>query len=400
MKKNNVLMIVDNSYPDDPRVKKEAETLQIKYNVFVIAVKKKSEKSKDTINGVHVYRMPYFGRMSFGKLRYIFGYLNITISGMIYFFFTYPLRRYKVIHVHNPPDTLFMVGLLGKLLGVKFVFDHHDLSPDLYRTRFSNRKGIFYKILLLMERSSCKLADVIISTNGSYRNLVIERHGVDPGKVHIVRNNPIIADYRIETFNQKMDDKIGIIFFGMINPQDGLDIMCDVARLLVHERNRTDFIFNILGEGDALEDVKKYARQLNVSEYFKFHGYVRDKEEIGHLMSTSHIGVEPAPDNPLNKYSTFIKIMEYMAFGLPIVAFDLPETRHSANGSALLVPPGDVSGFVDSIMTLLDDPRRRKEMGEHGRDTVLKKHTWSQSQRTLIKAYENLIPLGNQIEAD
>ena len=381
-------MIVENHYPADIRVRKEAEVLQDIYDVSVIALRRKGERLRETVNDVNVYRIPPPKLLPLGKIRYVLDYILITLGGLFVFLMTFPFRRYRVIHAHNPPDTLFVIGLVGRLLGVRFIYDLHDLSPELYLSRFGGMKDSFYRVLLTFERWSCRLANVVITANSTYRDLVVDRHNIDPSKVFVVRNDPSPEAFRAEEPpKEKLDDKFALIFLGMVNPQDGMDVMCEIMKTIVIDMERTDIVCRVLGHGDSLEEVKQYALKLGVGEYFDFHGFVRDKEEVRRLLSSSHIGVEPAPDNPLNRKSTFIKIMEYMASCRPIVAFDLPETRYSADGAALLVRPGDNRSFAEAVVQLMDDPQLRLELGTAGLKRIKENLNWDNSAKLLNTAY-------------
>jgi glycosyltransferase involved in cell wall biosynthesis len=395
MKKKNILMIVENIFPGDSRVRKEAEALRQQYAVSVIALKKnKSEKMYEVHNDIRIFRIPEFPALRMGKLRYIFEYGYFTLCAALIFIFSYPLKRYKVIHVHNPPDTLFLVGLLGKLFFVKFIYDHHDLAPELYLTRFGGRKDLIYKVLLVSERFSCKLADAIISTNESYKVIETGRHNVNKEKIFVVRNNPLIKECLDEKkqrpASKTSSDRNVLLFLGSINPQDGVDTLLRVLHYLVHDLKTDDFVCNIVGDGDSAPHLKQLADELALNSHVFFKGQILDREKIKEYLASCDIGVEPAPENELNKHSTFIKIMEYMAAVKPIVAFDLVETRYSANGSALLVPPGDLPGFARALKRLFDEPRLRDKLGAAGLERVEKELNWGKASLNLIEAYKSL----------
>lgn len=395
-KKPNILMVVENSFPNDIRVRKEAYHLSKWYRITVIAIKRKSEKYLETRDGISIIRLPELPDIDLGRIRYILQYFYFTITSAFLFLITFPVKWYRVVHVHNPPDTLFVLGLLCKALRVKFVFDHHDLAPNLYRTRFSGRRDFIYKILILCEKFSCKLADVIIATNNTYRQIEIDRHGVDPGKIYIVRNNPIIEECVLEKSeenNTALEVERGrrtLLFIGAINPQDGVAEMLKTLQLLVNKFHETNFICNIVGGGDSLEKVKKFAAELNIEKYVNFTGMIYDRKIIKKFFHAADIGLEPAPENNLNLHSTFIKVMEYMAAGIPTVAFDLKETRFSAGDSALLVPPGDIEGFAGAIKKLLADAELRKELGRKGAERIRNDLNWDNAANNLERAYASL----------
>jgi glycosyltransferase involved in cell wall biosynthesis len=396
MKKKNILMIVENFFPADSRVRKEASILKQHYAVSVIALRKKqkSERFYEKHEDISIYRIPELPEFNMGKVRYMMEYLYFTLSAAMIFACTYPFKRYQVIHVHNPPDVLFSVGLLGKAVSAKFVYDHHDLSPELYLTRFSGRKDLIYKALILSEKISCRLADAVISTNESYKKIETGRHQINEAKVFVVRNNPVLDDCRppesmVRPAAVNGGKKV-LLFLGSINPQDGVDVLLQAVRILVYEKSRTDFLCRIVGDGDALAQLRRLASDLGVAPYVEFTGMVLDRSRVRQYLASCDVGVEPAPQNALNNHSTFIKIMEYMASRKPIVAFDLAETRYSADGAAMLVPPNDIRAFAAAIATLLDDPQMRERLGKAGFERIEKEMQWEHASVNLMKAYQTL----------
>lgn len=404
MKKPNILMIVESCFPGDIRVRKEADILKEFYKVTVIALKTGSEKFYEIEDDIEVFRVPELQlpglkvrnkliKSFFNKASYFLQYFYLTILSSIIFMCTYIKRKYKVIHVHNPPDTLFIVGLLGKIFSIKFIFDHHDLSPDLYLTKFSGKKDFTYKILILCEKLSCKLADIIISTNESYKQIEMDRHHIDSKKIYIVRNNPILSECLLEKNDDdsiKEKNKKELLFLGAINPQDGLDVLMRILHYLVNGLNRKDFICNIVGDGDSLQSVKQIAKDLDLMDYVDFKGLISEREKIKEYLYLADVCVEPAPDNELNRHSTFIKIMEYMAAGKPTVAFDLKETRYSADGAAILMKSGDVIAFAEAIEKLLVEPKLRDKLGKAGVERIENELKWENASLNLVEAYRTL----------
>ncbi len=395
-KKPNILMIVENSFPRDPRVRKEAYHLSQEYDITVIAIKKSIDTFYEKHEGITIFRMPEIPDIDLSKLRYMLEYFYFTLISTCLFLCTLPFKRYKVVHVHNPPDTLFVVAILCKVLRIKFIFDHHDLAPNLYRTRFSNREDLIYKTLIFCERMSCRLADVVIATNETYKQLECDRHGIDPAQIFVVRNNPIIEDCVLENVNselvksKKEKEKKVLLFIGAINPQDGMVELLQIVDYLVNTLNEKDIICNIVGGGDSLEPAKKAAIEMGLAEYTHFTGPIIVREKVKEQFYLADVGLEPAPANELNNHSTFIKIMEYMAAKLPIVAFDLKETRYSTNGNALLIPPGDIAGFAGSIQKLLNDEKLGEELAETSFKRVAEELNWESATKTLDEAYSKL----------
>lgn len=404
-----ILMIVENNYPNDIRVRKEAEALtEAGYSVIVIALKGRGQKVCEEIRNVIIYRIPevsifkktkdsnagFVGKL-YGKMRSIAGYvLEYAYFTIASFFVSLKIlmkHGFDAIHTHNPPDTLSMIGIFYKLIGKRYVFDHHDLSPELYLTRVSGKRDLIYSVLVFFERLSCKFADIIISTNESYRQMEIVRHCADHEKIFIVRNNPLVSDC-ISTSGEVCHDKQKktLLFLGSINPQDGVDVLLNIVKHLVHVLDRRDFMCRIVGGGDYLESAKRMARELDIEEHVEFTGMIMDREKVKDHLTEADIGIEPAPLNEVNQHSTFIKIMEYMAAGKPVVAFDLAESRYSTNGSALLVQPGDYEGFARAIERLLDDPLLREQLGKAGLERIEKELNWGQSVSSLTEAYAAL----------
>jgi glycosyltransferase involved in cell wall biosynthesis len=298
---------------------------------------------------------------------------------------------FDVLHAHNPPDTLFLVALPYKLLGKKFIFDHHDLCPELYQSRYGAKGGFYSKLLRIFEAASLGLANVTIATNESYKQIQIDRGGRDPKTVFVVRNGPDgsrmvppAPSVRLRAMNKTI-----LCYVGALNPQDGVDYLLRSLRYLYHDLKRTDFYCVIMGNGDSLQDLRALARDLRLEACLELTGYVSE-EELRFNLAAADICVDPDPSSPLNDVSTWIKIMEYMAFSKPIVTFDLKETRFSAQKAALYVPPNDEKAFAAAIVKLMDDPALRKQMGDFGRERVERELQWSVVGQNLLRAYENL----------
>lgn len=407
-KRKRVLMIVENSYPFDIRVRREAEAVQERFDVTVISIKRSGQKFHEIVDRVEVYRLP---RIESGderakrnwlssvgnRIGYIVQYLFFTLAAAVIFAFTLPFRKYRVIHVHNPPDTLFFIGMIGKLFGIRFVYDHHDLAPELYLTKFGGRKDFIYRVMLWCEKLSCRLADVVISTNESYRQLEVARHGVDAAQTFVVRNDPVASEFQpAGPVEQECGESaagrgtINLLYLGSINPQDGVDVLLRALAQLRSEFHREDFACTIVGAGDALKMVRQLASELKIDDKVEFTGMVKDRSIIGKYMRGADICLEPAPENELNRHSTFIKVLEYMSAARPIVAFDLQETRYSAGDAAMLVRPNDIHGFVGAIVDLMDSEALRHELGQNGRRRIEAQLNWDTASRALSTAYDHL----------
>jgi glycosyltransferase involved in cell wall biosynthesis len=407
-----ILMVVQNIYPHDIRVRKEAEALtEAGYSVSVIALKGMGQKACEEIKGVQAFRIPevtVFEKAKrssssvlvavYVKIRsiagYVLEYVYFTLASFFVSLFIYAKDGFDVIHMHNPPDTLSLIGIFYKLLGKKYIFDHHDLSPELYLTRVSGKRDMIYRGLLFFEGLSCKFSDIIISTNESYRQMEINRYAVKPEKIFIVRNNPKVDDCIFSNREQDQgkpeNQRTKLLFLGCINPQDGIEVLLQAIRHLVFTLEERNVICTIVGGGDSLESAKRLSRELGLSDYVDFTGQIFDREKVKEYLRSSDIGVEPAPCNKANEHSTFIKVMEFMAAGKPLVAFDLKETRYSAEGAALLVPPGDIEGFSRALQQLMHDPAARMNMGQTGFRRIATELNWDRASKNLENAYGSL----------
>ena len=405
-----ILMLVENHFPQDTRVKNEAILLtESGYHVSVIALRKKGQVMTEVVNGVQVYRLPrleLFKKTSHGNLSragllflklksslgYLFEYCYFTAACLVVSFYVFIRRGFDVIHAHNPPDTLFVVALPFKLLGKKFIFDHHDLCPELYRSRYRTGEGFFTRLLRVFEWCSLKLADITIATNESYKQVQMERAKRDPRTIFIVRNgpdklrmSPVQPSSRLKAMN-----KCILCYVGSLNPQDGVDYLLRSLRYLLHDLKRSDFHCVIMGTGDSLQDLRDLAGTLQLNGCVELTGFVSD-EDLQSNLAAADICVDPDPSSPLNDVSTWIKIMEYMAYAKPIVSFDLKETRFSAGKAALYVKPNGEAEFAKTIADLMAQPDLRQKMGSYGRWRVEQKLQWTKVGQNLLTAYGSLL---------
>jgi glycosyltransferase involved in cell wall biosynthesis len=404
-------MLVENWYPADIRVLKESQTLQMAgYQVSVIAIKRKGERGYEEIGGVRVLRVPQvtlfeklgskrnFLLRAIGAIQSLLGYLveyaYFTLACLFVSVYIRLRWGFDVVHAHNPPDTLWVVGAFHKLFGADFVFDHHDISPELYLARYElppSKGGATYKVLMLLERISLWLSSVSIATNESYKAIQVQRGHKRPEDVFVVRNGPDLNRVRLVAPDERLKSmgKCILGYVGAMNPQDGLDYMLRALHVLVNKLGRKDFYCVAVGPGDSLEGLKQLSRELGLEDYVWFTGFV-STEDLMRYLSTADICLDPNPSNPLNDVSTWIKVMEYMALGKPIIAFDLKETRFSAGPAALYVTPNDETAFAEAIRDLMDSPSRRREMGEFGRRRVDSDLKWDVVSSELLRAYETL----------
>ena len=404
-----VLMWVENHFPQDTRVTNEARLLtDAGYQVAVIALRRQGQAARETLNSIEVYRVPtleLFKKTVAGNrnrlnllfvrlksfLGYVVEYTYFTAACLVISTYIFVRRGFDVIHAHNPPDTLFLVALPFKLLGKKFVFDQHDLCPELYRSRYGAAEGFYTRLLRMFEWCSLKLADITIATNESYKQTQIERANKNPRDIFVVRNGPNQMRMTPAAPNARLKgmNKLILCYIGALNPQDGVDYLLRSLRNLLHDLKRADFYCVIMGTGDSLQDLRELARNLQLNGCVELTGFVSD-EDLQANLAAADICVDPDPSSPLNDVSTWIKVMEYMASAKPIVSFDLKETRFSARDAAIYVEPNDEAEFAKAIAQLMDQPELQKKMGAYGRRRVEDELQWARVGKNLLTAYETL----------
>ncbi len=387
------MLLENNPFPQDPRVRREAATLtSAGYQVSVICPKRKGQPWREIINGTHIYRFPAPPKAK-GFLGYLWEYGYSMTAAFLLSILIFFREGFDIIHAHNPPDTFVFIAILYKLLGRQFVFDHHDLSPEMYYARFDGSgNSTVYRVLVWLEKLSCRVADHVIATNLSYKIVEMERGGVPDEQVTIVRNGPDLNRLRLIEPDQDLRRKGRIIigYVGVIGFQDGIDYLLRALKHLVNDLGKRDFFCIIIGTGGAWSDMKALATQFNLDEYIWFTGRVSDDDLVRYL-STTDICVDPDPSNAFTDRSTMIKMMEYMALRKPIVAFDLPEHRFTAQSAAVYARPNEELDFARQLSLLMDDPERRQQMGQIGRERIETALAWSHQEKRLIEAYKALV---------
>jgi glycosyltransferase involved in cell wall biosynthesis len=401
-KGRRVLMLVENlPSPFDRRVWQEAGALRdAGYVVSIICPTGRGYDRKfEVIDGIHIHRYDLPIEAS-GAAGYAVEYgvaLAKTFALSLRIFFD---RGFDVIHACNPPDLFFLIGGFFKLFGKKFVFDHHDLNPELYEAKFG-RRDFFYRLMLLLESWTFRAADVSIATNESYRRVAIERGGMPPGRVFVVRSGPCLE--RMKRMPPEPRHKRGrrhlVGYVGVMGRQEGIDLLLRAVSHVVYELGRNDVHFALVGGGTSLEAMRAYAVQLGVAEFVTFTGRVPDRELL-EVLNTADVCVNPDVANDMNDKSTMNKIMEYMALAKPIVQFDLAEGRVSAQEASLYARKNDPVDLAAKLVELLDDPARRRHMGEAGYRRVTEELEWRYEVPKLLAAYaalwERAAPLSSQ----
>lgn len=391
-----VLMLLENSpFSLDGRVKREARTLVgAGYQVCVICPKPAGGRFHERSEGAFLYQ---YSRLPAppGALGYVAEWAYALLAAGALSLLVCARHGFDVVHAHNPPDLFFLLGGAYKLFGKKFVFDHHDLVPELYAVRSGpGRSALLERALRLFERLSCRTADHVIATNHSYAALERERGGVPPERITVVRNGPDPDRFRPSAMEARAHDDGSvhtIVYVGVVNLQDGVDHLIRALGHLAASDEVPPWRCEIVGSGDALEAVRAQAERLGIADRMSFTGWLKQPEVIAHL-DAADVCVAPEPSNALNDRSTIIKVTEYMAMAKPCVAFDLPEHRYSAGEAALYARPNDDEDFARQIATLLRDPELRTKLGRIGRERVESMLSWEHQAPELLRAYRSLEP--------
>ncbi len=385
-----ILIIVENlPVPFDDRVWKEACALhKAAHEVTVLSPRSKTySQNHEVLEGVHIYRHP-MPKEGNSPLSYVWEYVCALFWQYIYSWWIFLVRGFQVIQGCNPPDNIFLVALPFKLLGVKYIFDHHDANPELYLSKYG-KKDLLYKIQVWLERGTYYFSDVVMATNASYRSLAVGRGRMDPCDVFVVRNGPDLAKFKLVPPHPelKYGKRYLVGYVGNISVQEGLDILVEVA-LALKSLGRSDIHFTCVGGGPGLPGLRRMVKEKKLEDTINFTGRVPEKELL-EVLSTADICVNPDKPCEMNNISTMIKIMEYMALGKPIVQFDLKEGRYSAEEASLYCDIHDQSkDFARKIIWLLDRPDERQRMGEFGRSRVERELAWEYSVDNLLAAYD------------
>ena len=388
-----VLIIVENlPLPFDRRVWQESRTLAAAgYLVSIICPKAPGyEKSFEEIDGIHIHRH-WLPAEADGALGYAYEY---GVALLMEFWLSLKIafgRGFDVLQACNPPDTIFLIGGFYKLFGKKFVFDHHDINPELYEAKFG-KKGWGRKLLVFLERLSFRTADMVISTNESYRRIAVDRGGKDPRDVFVVRSGPDLTRIKRVPPNPalKKGRRYLVGYVGVMGKQEGIDLLLQAVQLIVKHLGRTDIQFGLVGGGTELPAMRELAKKLDVAEYVTFTGRAPDAELL-EMLNTADICVNPDRANDMNDRSTMNKIMEYMALGKPVVQFDLTEGRVSAGDASWYARPNDVADLAQKMVALLGDENQRIHMGAIGRERVEHALSWQHEAPRLLAAYDNLL---------
>ena len=392
----HVLIIVQNlPVPLDRRVWLECQALVASgYEVSVICPKGPGDPSRQLIDGVHIYKYrpaPEAKGLAGFALEFGYSWLRTAWLSLA----VWRRRRFDIMQACNPPDTYWLLARLWRPRGVRFVFDQHDLNPELFRSRFGEPKDAGHRLQLRglkwLERMTYRTANRVVVTNESYKRIAIERGGRKPAEVTVVRSGPDTRFMRpVYAAGPGLTKKqFSLVYLGIMGPQDNVDLVLDVMEHLVHKRGREDVRATLLGFGDCLEDLRDRCTELDLDDCVTFTGRA-DRTMIADHLSIADVGLSPDLKTPLNDVSTMNKTMEYMAYALPSVSFDLVETQVSGADSVIYVPSGDVEAFADAVELLLDDPALRVAMGKRARARVAQVLDWRPQAQAYVGVFDEL----------
>lgn len=389
-----ILMLVENlPVPFDRRMWMQATTLAAAgYPVAVICPHGDMGAARyEQREGVHIYRYPLRSRA--GLLGHVLEYATALPATLALAWLVYVRHGFAAIHGANPPDLFFLVALCFRPFGVRFVFDHHDLMPEICLSRWRGwRQRVLHRLSRWAEAATFRCADRVIATNDSYRAVAVQRGRVPAERVVVVRSAPRLGAFQPVPAQPALraGRRYLVAYLGVMGPNDGLDLLLHAIAHVVHERARVDIQFVLVGDGDLRERLQGLADALRLAPHVRFAGRLPDAEVIA-VLSSADLCVAPDPDDPLNRVSSMNKIVEYMALGKPIVAFDLPETRVSAAAAASYVVPNDAAAFGDRLLELLAAPDRRAAMGAAGRHRFATALAWEHQTPALLALYRGLL---------
>jgi glycosyltransferase involved in cell wall biosynthesis len=374
-----VLLMVENvSLGRDHRLRKHASALtEAGMRVTVIC---RRDAGNRVVPGVRVFDYPAPTDAT-TKLGYVREYLYSVVMAGLLTMRAFVSGGVDVVQVSSTPDVYFLLAAPLRLLGRKVVFDFKDLSPEIYEARYGRTDGLMYKLLKRFERASLRTADHVVAVNATVRDVAMRRGGLPATAITIVGNGPRLA----QTTRREPRPELRrgyrhlAVLVGMMGPQDGIDLAVRAVAHLVHSIGRTDCAFTFVGVGDAVADAERLVAELALEPWIRFPGWA-EQEEVFTYLCTADIGLEPN----LEGFVTPVKAMEYMAFGLPFVAFDVAETRLMAGRAAALAVPGDAESFARMVDDLLTDSDRRVEMGRAGRMAVEQALAWDHQQAPYV----------------
>ena len=388
MKKNVLLIVQNNSFPFDKRVYREATSLKENgYNVFVICPRSNHDiETKLLHEGIYIRR--YKDHLAKGG---VISYFLEYASSVVKIFFLTLLsifkNKIKIIHVANPPDFFWPIALVSKIFGIKFIYDQHDLAPEMAMVKFHSR--FLKKILMLNEKLTVKFSDAIIVVNNNFKERLINEWGVDKNKITVVYNGPHESFHVIKNdgISKKYKNKRVILYIGLMTVNDNIEVIINTANYLINNKGKKDLHFVLIGDGDVRQKMEELADSYNITDNIEFTGIV-DHEMVRKYLNVAEVCIAPDLPNGLNEYLTLVKVLEYMKTSKAFVAFKLKETMDFADGAGLYAD--NEADFADKIVYLLENPKVAAEMGKLGNKIINDNYLWSHSEEKLLNLYKSL----------
>lgn len=386
-----VALVENNPYPFDISVRTHVMTLaEANYQITVISPRHSGQPLREIINGVQIYRFPELvsGRTTIGYLlEFSYAMLVMTLLTL----WVWARHGLDVLELFCPPDSLFVAALLPKLAGKTIVCDMRDLGPELYASKTERNEGALYRLLLVLERCACQLADHVIAVNESYRRVIIERDRIPTERVSVVRRGPELNRVQLKPTdpNLRARAKTIIAYLGNMAKQDGVDHLLQALRHLDQDFGHHDWFCVLIGRADDPQTLAELTVELGIRDRTWFTGQIPDEEMLS-LLSTADICVDPDPANPLNNISTMIKMMEYMALAKPVVAYDLVEHRVTAGEAALYARPNDAVDLARQLARLIEAPDLLAQLGAIGRMRIEQHLSWDHQRGHLLAIFGRL----------
>ena len=388
MKKNILFIVQNNSFPFDKRVYREATSLKENgYNVFVICPQSNHDKEKELVHeDITVKRYKDYLAKG-GIVSYFLEYASSVSK--IFFLTLQSIFKDKidVIHVANPPDFFWPIALVSKLFGIKFIYDQHDLAPEMAMVKFHSR--FLKKMLMLNEKLTVKFSDAIVVVNNNFKNRLISEWGINENKITVVYNGPHESFHVIQNvgISEKYKNKKVILYIGLMTVNDNIEVIINTANVLVNKEGRKDLYFVLIGDGDVRKKMEDLASSYGLLENVEFTGIV-NHEMVRKYLNVAEVCIAPDLPNGLNEYLTLVKVLEYMKTSKAFVAFKLKETMDFADGAGLYAE--DESDFAKKIIYLLENPDVSAEMGKLGNKIINDNYLWSHSEEKLLNLYKSL----------
>ncbi len=390
-----VLFLIENvPFTLDTRVQRQSRTLQqAGLSVIVISPRAAGERWHETRDGMDLYRYwkPEVGK---GFVSHVAEYVASVLAHTLLTALVALRHGFDVIHAANPPDIFWLVAAPYKLLGKRFIYDQHDLVPELFEVRFQDRFRFLTGTIRFFERMSYRLADHVISTNDTFRGRAMTRGGRRPDDVTMVRNGPRLSvdfpEVEADAETRALGESV-VGYLGIMNPQDHLENFLEMARIIRFEHQREDIEFVMVGSGDSFPDLQRLRDALGLAQAVRMTGTIPWRQVLATL-AAADICIQPDPPTAFNRHLTMNKLMEYMALGKAVVAFDLPETRVSGGDYVEYVAGDSPRALAEAVIALVDDPERRLALGRGARQRIENELAWEHQERHLLDVYRKVLP--------